>query len=579
MNFAVPALVTRWRTHCAVWFARLSPAGVAFGVFTWCVSLAPSLVPRSWVFQGVLSGVSIILAYAFGASVGGFMRWLGFDTPWPGRVTRILWRVFLPIAAFSIVASAYFGADFQTRLRILFEMPGNSPYMFIGQAIIAFSLAIVVLSLSRLLRRIGNWVAAKLGRWFPRRAAILASALIVAVAVLMLVDGTLVRGSMNALNSMYATSDKEYAGNVEQPTRDTRSGSPASLSSWDSLGKMGREFVSGGPSVDDLQALADQTKSLAGREARDPIRVYAGLGQEHDLDATAQQVIAELDRTNAWDRKALLVATATGTGWIDPAASTTFEYLNAGDTAIASMQYSYLPSWVSFLSDRGTPPQAGKALFEAVYAAWLEKPEDSRPKLYVYGLSLGSYGMQGAFSGLQDLNERTDGAVFVGTPSFTDHWRYFTERRDPGSQQIAPVFDGGKQVRFSASPDDASGLWDIAPVWKDPKVVYVQHASDAVTWWSPELIWNAPDWIDEEPAVDRPMTMRWYPIVTFLQVTFDMFVAGDVPPGHGHMYLREYVDAFAAVTQESRWDTADIDLVKEWVALGPHPESTQEQGR
>jgi uncharacterized membrane protein len=75
------------------------------------------------------------------------------------------------------------------------------------------------------------------------------------------------------------------------------------------------------------------------------------------------------------------------------------------------------------------------------------------------------------------------------------------------------------------------------------------------------------------------MTMRWYPIVTFLQVTFDMFVAGDVPPGHGHMYLREYVDAFAAVTQESRWDTADIDLVKEWVALGPHPESTQEQGR
>lgn len=549
--------------------ARLSTTGVVTAAIAWCISLAPSLIPRGWLFQAVITGIVAAVGYGFGAALGGFARWLGFETPWSNHVRSILWRIFIPLAVFGIVASAYFGAKYQTELRNLLGVEANGPSKFVWQALISLSLIAAILAIARLLRRIGKWVTAKLNRWIPYRAAVLCAVIIVAVASATLVDGTLVRGSMSLLNNLYEHSDKNSPRDAVQPASANRSGSTASLSEWDSLGYQGRAFVSGGPSESELEDFAEHTASLKPESVRDPIRVYAGLSEERDLDKTAAQVVAELNRTDAWDREALLVATATGTGWIDPSASSSFEYLFGGDTAIASMQYSYLPSGVAFLTDRDTPPAAGKALMEAVYEAWLEQPEDHRPKLYVFGLSLGSYGMQGAFSGLQDINERTDGALFVGTPNFTPQWSFFTSNRAPSSPEVAPVFDGGKQVRFSAQANGASALWDLDSEWKSPRVAYVQHASDAVVWWSPNLIWNSPDWIKENSNEIRPTPMRWFPIVTFLQVSFDMFVSGDVPAGHGHMYVREYADAFAAITGQDQWSSSDLELLKDRVQFGP----------
>lgn len=570
-----PALMKlmRVRNKCLRWLSKLSATGIVFAAIAWCVSLAPSLIPREWFYQAILSGLSVSIAYGVGAATGGFVRWLGFATPWNKKTTGILWRIFVPVAVFSIIASEYFGNRFQKELRALFGLDPNAPVLFLLQVLVACAVVIVVLVIARLLRRLGYWVTNKLNKWIPYRASVLAAILIVAVAGGFLIDGTLVRGTRNGLNTVYATSDKKIPENVEQPTLAEKSGSPVSLSKWEDLGYQGRAFVGTGPTKQELQALVDSTQALSGREALIPIRTYAGLTEERSLDETAQDVVEELNRTNAWDREALLVATTTGTGWIDPAMADSFEYLFAGDTAIATMQYSFLPSGVAFLADRKTPPQAGKALFEAVYAAWSQLPEDSRPKLYVFGLSLGSYGMQGAFSGLQDINERTDGALFVGTPSFTELWRGFTNNRDAGSPQIQPIFDQGRQVRFSSAPGDASNLHDLASEWKDPKVAYLQHGSDAVVWWSPELIWNAPDWIDEPPAVDRPFNMRWYPAVTFLQLTFDMFVAGTTPPGHGHMYVREYADALAAITNQDNWNAADLTKLKDLVQFGPYTQS------
>ena len=51
-------------------------------------------------------------------------------------------------------------------------------------------------------------------------------------------------------------------------------------------------------------------------------------------------------------------------------------------------------------------------------------------------------------------------------------------------------------------------------------------------------------------------TANWIPVVTFLQVSADMAVAIDVPDGHGHRYVRDVVNAWAAVLQPPGW-TAD----------------------
>jgi len=553
--------------------ANVSATGLCFGLVFLCMSLAPSLIPRSWAFQGIMSGLCIAGGYGLGAAVGSFTRWLGFSHWWTPRTSRILWWSLLGLTVVVVPLFVVLGSNWQNELRELMGMEPDGASHVVGMFAVTFLVALVVISIGRGLHRSMRWVARKLSRWIPRRAALLAGAIIVVVGSLTLLDGTLVRGSMHLLNNIYSASDRDVPKDVVEPTAPERSGSPQSLTSWDSLGYQGRAFVGRGPSKEELQEFADSTPALAGTAAKEPIRVYAGLTENESLTDTANQVVAELDRTNAWDRDVLMIATATGTGWIDSGMSDTLEFLHAGNTAIASMQYSYLPSWVSFLSDRDTPPAAGKALFEAVYAAWLTHPEDARPKIYVYGLSLGSYGMQGAFSGLQDISERTDGALFVGTPSFTPMWQQITNNRDSGSPEITPVINGGHQVRFSTQSNRADSLWNLKKDWRSPRVVYLQHASDAVTWWSMELLWNQPDWLNEPAGPDRRVNMVWTPIVTFWQVAFDMMVSGDVPAGHGHMYQLEYADALGAITEVSGWSPSDYDLLRERIATFENKDS------
>lgn len=385
-----------------------------------------------------------------------------------------------------------------------------APEHVTAQLLIALTLSLALLYTARGLRRLARWVARLLSRWIPRRAAVLASTIIVAIGTIFVLNGTVVSFSLRAMNDLYSSVDTEIPAGLTQPTSPERSGSPSSLNSWDGLGRQGRAFVASGPTREDLMVLADQVDAFDRAQVHDPIRVYAGLDDARHLEDTAADVVAELDRTNAWDRSALLVVTSTGTGWVQPAMADTFEYLHGGDTAIASMQYSYLPSWVSFVSDRDTPPAAGRALFEAVYSAWSAQPEDTRPALYIAGLSLGSYGMQGAFSGIQDMTQRADGALFVGTPSFTTTWEVLTEHRDPPSPMITPIIDDGRTVRFSSTPRSSHSLWDLGQDWSNPRIVYLQHASDAVVWWSPDLLWSPPLGCPNQPGSTAASTWCGY---------------------------------------------------------------------
>ena len=162
----------------------------------------------------------------------------------------------------------------------------------------------------------------------------------------------------------------------------------------------------------------------------------------------------ELQRKGGLDRAVVAVATTTGTGWINEAEASALEYMYNGDTAIVSMQYSFLPSWLSFLVDKENARQAGQALFEAVDALIREMPEAQRPRLVVFGESLGSFGGEAPFLALNNLIARTDGALFSG-PTFNNTiWTHLTRDRDAGSPEWLPIFDKGENVRFAARSDN-----------------------------------------------------------------------------------------------------------------------------
>lgn len=549
-----------------------SPVGLAFALLFFCASMTPSLIPRTWLVQAMISGVCVSAGYVVGTLIGWIARKLGRHPQWTKRTQRIGWWVLAGFAVVAIPTFQLLGSWWQTSLREIFGMDDHPADNFLLVIFFSAALALLLLAIFRGLRGVARWLGRLLGRWIPREVATLSAALVTVVVAILLINGTVFSGMMSVLDSVYSSLDKTTEDGVVQPTAPERSGSPESDSPWESLGLQGRTFVAGGPTASELAEFAssaDGATQVTASEVKTPIRVYAGLDVASGTDAVAQRVVNELDRTNAWDRKILVVVTTTGTGWVDPSAADTLEFMYGGDSAIAAMQYSYLPSWISFISGREIPPNAGKALFEAVYAKWSTLPEATRPKLVVFGESLGSYGGQGAFSGLQDLSTRTDGALWIGTPNFTENWTTLTNERDPGSLQRDPVYQDGRQVRWGVGNGSAADVWDLGPTWESPRVVYVQHGSDAVTWWSPDLFLHEPDWLREPAAPDVLGSFHWIPIVTFWQVSFDLLVAADVPPGYGHNYHLEYTDGWTAVASPQGWTDADTERLRETMAARP----------
>jgi uncharacterized membrane protein len=304
---------------------------------------------------------------------------------------------------------------------------------------------------------------------------------------------------------------------------------------------------------------AAQITKVTGRPAMEPVRVYAGLESASDVQGRVDLAVKDLERAGGFHRKALIIVTTTGTGWVDPAAVDSAEYVLGGDTAIAAMQYSYLPSWISFLVDKSKAQEAGVALYEGIYAAWSKLPADQRPKLYLFGESLGSFGGQEAFHSLDDMRARTGGAVLAGTPNFTELWSSLVRQRDAGSPEYLPVYQKGIGARWAGAPAD---LAQPPTPWETPRIAYLQHASDPIVWWGGDLLLHQPDWLREPPGPDVLPAMRWMPWVTFWQVTADMVFSTGVPDGHGHVYKKEYVDAWAAVLQPDGWTADDTTAVR-----------------
>jgi uncharacterized membrane protein len=231
-----------------------------------------------------------------------------------------------------------------------------------------------------------------------------------------------------------------------------------------------------------------------------------------------------------------------------------------------AIQYSYLPSFVSYLVDSDRAREAGRELFDVVYDRWSKLPMDDRPRLMVVGESLGSYGAETAFSGEYDLRNRTGGAVFAGPPEFNTLFREFVDDRDEGSPEVAPEYRDGRTVRFTDDPSQ-----DIPPStepWEGSRVVYLLHASDPVVWWTPDLLYARPTWLEEDRGDDIVDAMRWIPFVTFWQVTADLPFATNVPDGHGHVYSSQYVDAWAQVLQPPDWDAERAEQLRGLLEAG-----------
>ncbi len=448
-----------------------------------------------------------------------------------------------PSGAVVMLAMVIWFHVWQDRVRDLMGVPHLKWHDYPLTAALGLITLFAVVEVGQLLGRLIRYLVSQLDRIAPPRVSAVVVVFLLTVLTIALLDGVVVKFAMRTMNNTFATVNNETSPDTARPQTPDRSGGPGSLVSWESLGHQGRIFVGGGPRVAALTA-------FNGAPAIEPIRAYAGLDSADGLTATAELAARELKRAGGLSRAVVAVGTTTGTGWLNEAEASALEYMYNGNTAIVSMQYSFLPSWLSFLVDKENARHAGQALFEAVDRLVRAMPEGHRPKLVVFGESLGSFGGEAPFLSLNNVLARTDGALFSGPTFKNTIWTDLTSTRDRGSPEWLPIYDAGRHVRFVARPDN---LDRPDPTWYAPRVVYLQHASDPIAWWDPGLIFHRPDWLREKRGYDVLPETEWMPVVTFLQVSADMAVALDVPAGHGHHYAPDVANGWAAVLQPPGW--------------------------
>lgn len=526
--------------------------GLLVGTLFFAASLTPSLVPRTFVMQGVLSGLS--LAAGYGLGVFGRWLWRYLELPVPGpAVQRLITSVAVLLCAGTAVAFLSRAADWQNAIRTLMEMePVDSAHPFRVGAIGA-SVFIAALTVARLFHLTFHFFAGRLRRFIPRRVANAGGVLLAVALFWSVINGVLLEQLMRAADASFQQIDARMEAEVQQPLDPARTGSAASLIAWKDLGRRGREFVSSGATAADLEA-------FFGEPAMEPIRVYVGLNSAETMEERARLALEELKRVGAFQRSVLVIVTPTGTGWIDPGAMDTLEYLHRGDVASVAVQYSYLPSWLSLLSESEYGAETARALFTEVYGHWTQLPRETRPRLYLHGLSLGALNSERAADIYDVIADPFSGALWAGPPFRSSTWRTVTALREPGSPAWLPRFRDGSVFRFT----NQHNTLDIPGArWGPMRVVFLQYASDPLTFFEPQAAFRRPQWMDEPRGPDVAPQLRWFPVVTMLQLAVDMAAGGQAPPGYGHIYApAHYIDAWLEVTAPAGWTDAEVDRLK-----------------
>ena len=540
---------------------RTSPVVSATGlVLAWVgylVALTPTMVPRTTTVQVVMSTLLPLTGYAIGAVLGALTRLVAGNRHWldtHDTARRVAIAAFA-VAAVGALVLTPFALQWQTELAAAAGWGLPSWPLVVTIAPIT---TVLLVGLGRALRAGGRAIGRTWHRVVPSPGL---STLLGGLSMAALVVVALA-GMVLLVYHSFVRADADASGQ-QQPESALRSGSPASLVEWETLGRKGREFVSGGPTAATIEG-------FSGVPAKEPIRVYVGKEQAGTPQERAALLVEETRRAGGFDRESLVVVVTSGLGSVHPVSARTLEYVANGDVATAASAYSAVPSWLTALTDPTGVDREAAALTEAFTQAVAALPPDQRPDLYLNGESLGALGSQDVFvnQSPEQVVEQLDGVLWVGTPATSDliaQWASFPE----GTPAWEPVVDDGTIARFAASAERVD-LTD--PAWGPRRILFMHSATDPVAYLEGSLWRTRPAWIGQSRFDTLPERMAWWPLFTWEQMLIDFTTNGIVPPGFGHNYSDSHATGWAAVLQPEGWDAATVARLETYRAQVDPPD-------
>lgn len=315
------------------------------------------------------------------------------------------------------------------------------------------------------------------------------------------------------------------------------SGGPNSNEDAMTFGREGRRYVN-------MALSADEISAVTGRPAIDPIRAFVGLDSDVSPNSRAFRAMDELERLGGFGRSVLAVFFPTGTGYVNYVAAESLEYFTDGDVASVAIQYSVRPSFLS-LDEVGTAWESNLSFLTALAWRLRAMPESERPRVVLFGESLGSQGGQDVFAkegtkGFDLLG--VDSALFIGTP-FASKWRqsWLARPQEVDPDGIVVEVEGIEAFRRLPSTRRERA-----------RIVLLTHERDPIPKFGAPLIIQQPSWLGppstRPPGV--PKEIMYIPGVTFLHTAVDLLNAEHVKPGefeaYGHDYRKDIAEMVRA---------------------------------
>ena len=530
---------------------HLSPLALIVSISFFGAALTPSLMPRDPLVQAMLCAVVASLGYE--AALLSRALWRYLELPQLTQNARRLWIGFSLLFSLGIMLySLAKASSWQNATRAAVDLPpleSGAPFFifFTGTFF-----AIVLWCFFRIAGITRRLTSMQLDRILPRKVGIVLSVALVSWVFWALIDGALIRNAFRAADASFLAADMLIEPNIERPLVPGKTGSPQSLVKWDEMGRRGREFVATAPTREDIAAFNDG-------EVMDPVRVYVGRRSAETAKDRAMLALEELKRVGGFDRGALVVVVPTGTGWMDPGAHDTLEFMLGGDVATVAVQYSYLASFLSLLAQPDYGIEQAAELFNAIYDHWTDLPRNTRPELYVFGLSQGAFNSQATLPLFDMLGDPIHGALWAGSPFFSRYWAEIRDNRNEGSPAWRPTFGNGSLVRVM---DQFGGLKGDFTPWGPIRSVFLNYGSDPIVNFTYDSAIRPPAWLNEPRAPDVTDKLSWFPVVTMLQLALDSLFALDVPR-FGHYYVApDYIDAWAAVVSPQNWSDERAEQLK-----------------
>lgn len=337
----------------------------------------------------------------------------------------------------------------------------------------------------------------------------------------------LIKFTGNIYRNIENSAENLEEGYHDSPSTELSSGGIKSAVNWQSLTIQGRRHVGSKLTALDIE-------KVMGEKSIEPIRIFVGLDSAETEEDRVAMALHELERTGAFSREVIVVVSPTGTGYINYITSESFEYMSRGNVASVAIQYSKRPSPMSLdRVDEGY--RQYRMLLNGIKRKLTTIPNNKRPRVVLFGESLGAWTSQNAF-----VNEGTDGlqyldidsALWIGTPAGSK-WKdqVLSKNMLNTESHLIGTFDNYEDVK-ALKPSDKNKM----------RYIMLTHHNDPINQFGADVLVKQPEWISNLDKRPKEITgkHRFRTPTLFVQMLFDMKNALKPIPGefvaNGHDY-------------------------------------------